>query len=254
MLKKLKINIHKILNSIQKATRLINLNSLRIQKLKNIHKGKTAILLGNGPSVDIKDFPLFSNHIVFACNRFYLSYDLHDLRPEYLCCADEQMYMYFGDELERLNSILLISIRSNLKRGSRALSFPVNSSIPFFSHPLMGINRYGSTLIFACQVGYFMGIRKFILYGVDHSFSFKKLKSKEKSKSAYGEGNHFIDNYRNSKAWWPPATSLIENGFKELSKSLNSKPNGFMINCSRNTRLPYVPKKPLREVLKVEKC
>lgn len=254
MLNNLKLIIHRSLNSIQKTTRLINLNSLRIQKLKNIHKGKTAILLGNGPSVDIKDFSLFSNQIIFACNRFYISYDLHDLRPEYLCCADEQMYIDFGDELEKQNSILLLSIRKKLKRGSKALSFPVNSAIPFFSHPLLGINRSGSTLIFACQVGYFMGIRKFILYGVDHSFNFKNLKSKEKSKSVYGEGNHFIDDYRNSKAWWPPATSLIEKGFKELSKSLNSKPHSFMINCSRNTRLPYIPKKPLREVLQVEKC
>ena len=245
----IKNQLYKIITNTGRFINLINHNSITILKLRNAHKGKTAILLGNGPSVDVQDFPLFSDHIVFACNRFHLSSNLHKLEPQYLCCADEQMYEEFGDEFEKQNSTLLLNVRTKIS-GNKAIYFPVNGNSPFLSHPLRGINRSGATLIFACQVAYYMGIRKFVLYGVDHSFNFKRNNSEDRSRSAEGDGNHFIENYREGKAWWPPSIRLIENGFCELSAILNSNDsNGYLVNCSRQSKLPYVPRYELEDIL-----
>ena len=85
-----------------------------------------------------------------------------------------------------------------------------------------------------------MGIRDFALYGVDHSFSFDAdPDAKQLRRSASGDTNHFIKNYRSGKNWCPPHYENIERGFLHSSNYL-AENGGTLVNISRKSMLPDV--------------
>ena len=55
-------------------------NDQRLTNLQNIHKGKRAFILGNGPSLSIADLNKLKNEITFASNKIYLAFEKTDIR------------------------------------------------------------------------------------------------------------------------------------------------------------------------------
>jgi hypothetical protein len=99
-----------------------------------------------------------------------------------------------------------------------------------------------------------MGIRQFYLYGVDHSFKFQKRpEGVDIYKSAQGEGNHFIANYRDGKPWCPPATALIEWAFQVADRTLR-KEGGWVKNATRGGHLDVLERIPFEAALDLSQC
>lgn len=209
----------------------------KLKVLKDIHVGKTAILLGNGPSVNVKDLEKMNNYITFGCNRIHLAYDQMNFRPNYVVSSDEQMINDFGQEMVDNNtSCFFVSKKRPFVRGNYSW-IKLKNGRPFkfsleISKNVMG---GGGTLISVLQIAYHMGIRKFAIYGVDHSFKFVK-NSDEKYSNASGEGNHFIKNYRSGRPWQAPVPDLVEEAFVKSDK-LMRKSEGYILNTTRGGKL-----------------
>jgi hypothetical protein len=225
----------------------------RLHHLKDIHRGKTAFLIGNGPSVRMEDLEKLKNQVTFACNRFHLAYDKTSLRPTYTLSADRQMIGDFGQEIleKTQGTVFFINIMRPEVKGdfiwlrlkNNELSLK-NSNIYDFVVP------GGATLVAAVQIGFFMGIRKFVLYGVDHSFKFTKDENaKDVYQTAKGEGNHFIPNYRAGKNWCPPSTQLIEDSFIRCRRDLEEL-GGSIVNATRGGHLEVLPRANFDEIVK----
>ncbi len=58
------------------------------KELKNIHLGKRAFIIGNGPSILKQDLTLLKNEVTFVLNDFFLHPQLHEINPTYLCSCD----------------------------------------------------------------------------------------------------------------------------------------------------------------------
>lgn len=210
-----------------------------IEKLKSIHKGETAYLIGNGPSVDIRDLEELNGRITFCCNRFYLSYKDHSFRPMYTVCADAQMLEDFGKEIcyESAGKVFLCSDKMQCTRDNSCWIYLKPCNVIRFQKLQEGVLHTGATLLAALQIGHHMGINKFILYGVDHDFKFSSKVGN--SELVEGEGNHFIKNYRGGKAWMKPEAELIEMSFAEFDRLLRAE-GGFIMNASRKSKLPNI--------------
>jgi hypothetical protein len=209
-------------------------NDKKLLSLRDTQKGKTAFLIGSGPSVRLGDLNKISenNNIVsFCCNRFFLSYEKHKLRPDFTVSADKQILEDHSEEIED-NSTGIVFF-GNPRRNSfrRAIWVPVfwDYDFKFSKSPFPGIYPGGGSLIFALQLGYFMGIRKFYLYGVDHNF--KAPEAATSDGKVIGEGNHFISNYRSGKSWYPPWVEVIEKSFSECDWILKQE-KGFVKNAT----------------------
>jgi len=221
----------------------------QVLKLKEIHRGKKAILLGNGPSVSYEDLEKFDGYIIFACNRIHLAYEHTSFRPDFVLTSDEQVIDDFSKDITKNNKgiakTIFVSKKFNvlsdfwfmLKKGN-PFEFRVNVS--------KGLQSGGGTLISAVQLGYYMGINEFYLYGVDHSFKFNS-ESKGTS-SASGEGNHFLKNYRAGKSWQAPTLDVVEDAFKKSDEFLRSK-NGFIKNATRGGKLEVLERIDVNEIV-----
>lgn len=206
----------------------------KIRTLENIHKDKIGILIGNGPSVRLADLEaLPSDCITFCCNRFYLAYPDTRFRPTYTCASDKQTIADFGQEIvaNSEGTCFIASPRHPRLKGQYI--WIQHFGRKFSYSPYRGINPGGATLVCALQLGFFMGIRKFYLYGVDHNYQvMQKVPSTDVFYSAVGEGNHFIKNYRSGKPWCPPASDYIERSFIECDAILRKNAGG-LYNATR---------------------
>lgn len=225
-----------------------------LRELRNRHFGKVAWLVGNGPSVTPSDLDRLRSHVTFCCNRFYLAYEKTALRPTYLCSADPLMIRDFGPEMLARAETRVVFM--SVERPGLAGDFQwieIDSEGPFFftRNALKPMHPGGGTLIAALQFGYWMGIRRFILYGVDHSFPADKqtaVGTDGRSTFVTGEGNHFIPDYRAGRVWVAPWTNTIEAAFRKCDAVLRRQ-GGWLINATRTTRLPDIERVPLELAL-----
>lgn len=237
----IKMNVVIWANKLARRGIPITKNQRKLAQLKGIHKGKTAFLIGNGPSVRIADLETMQSSITFCCNKFYKAYGMVKFRPIYTIACDRQMIEDFGDEivqksegkkfivLEHCPGIVGEFIWIRLKHLKPEHLFK-NSIYDY-------VTTGGGTLIVAMQIGYFMGITKYYLYGVDHSFSYTiDRNEKDNFKIAMGDSNHFIPNYREGKKWCPPNTPQIEKAFKICDSFMRSR-GGFVKNATRGGKL-----------------
>jgi hypothetical protein len=224
------------------------------KRFKECHLGRKAILVGSGPSVRIEDLEQFKRFVTFACNRFYRCYDRTTFRPTYLASADSSMVNDFGEEMSREAKCPVFLNTQNKPAGSKSNVFwlpstiPHRSSLVFQETMFRGLFCGGGTLITAIQIGYYMGIRRFYLYGVDHNFNYQKVETRDRTRSASGDGNHFIPNYRDGKAWFPPATRLIEESFSLCDKFLRNN-GGYVKNATRGGKLEVLERIDIEDVL-----
>jgi hypothetical protein len=223
----------------------------KIQKLKekkNSYKGKKAIILGNGPSVDLKFCEKISkgDFIIFAANRIHLVYPETKFRPHYVVSSDPQVISDFGNEIKEQNSkegIATFFAGRNYFNAINDLYLLFLNPFKFKSSPYYGLAGGGGSLFIAIQLAYYFGITEMYLYGVDHNFKFDLNNG-----LATGDNNHFIKDYRSGKKWIPPRTKLIEQSFRECDQFLLKK-NGFLVNGTNGGKLNTLKRKNLNEIL-----
>lgn len=228
----------------------------RLMALKGIHAGQRAFLLGNGPSVRPDDLERLQDEVTFAANRFYLAYDQHNLkmRPTYTVCVDLLVLKNHGPgivakcqtplfvsgrqpdltEIEKFRTDNVITLREKAP--------PYNTENPddfLFSADLTKEFGQGYSVIYAMmQLANWMGIKKMLLYGIDHNFILPKDYVKPGVQVTHqGEDNHFIANYRNvGEKWAPPNPPKTEAGYLAAKKFCELQ--GIEIyNCTRGGKL-----------------
>lgn len=82
-------------------------NDERLLHLKDIHRGRRAVIVGNGPSLKIDDLGRLKNEITFAANRIFLAFGETDWRPTYYTMCDavvgqENMDVVKGLDLQKV--------------------------------------------------------------------------------------------------------------------------------------------------------
>lgn len=229
-----------------------------LRSLRDRHVGQTGFLIGSGPSVRPEDLDRLKDEVTFCCNRFYLAYDRTVLRPTYLCCADPYMMRDFGQEMidrGQSQAVMMSVLRPELTGDHLWIEVDSEGPFRFTENILRPIHPGGATLVGALQFGYWMGIRKFVLYGTDHSFPREKnqyqvVGTERHTTFVTGDGHHFIADYRSGKAWCAPQHEMIETSFAECDTVVRSQ-GGWVINATRTTQLPNIERVPFEHALEL---
>jgi hypothetical protein len=228
-------------------------SDLRIlHDIKDLHKGKLAYLIGNGPSVNLTELEHLKPGVTFCFNRFYLAYPNTNFRPDYLVLSDRQTIDDFGQEAvtSAESEVFVVSKKKPKFRGEFGWIFH-NSANLFEKSLYHGVTPGGGSIVVALQLAVHMGIREFVLYGVDHHYPVvQRTENTDIFYSAIGEGNHFIDNYRSGKPWCPPQVDLIESSLIRCSNYINSLQGGRIINATNGGKLELFPRHSINEYLK----
>lgn len=202
-------NIHEKLSEQNHSFEVIDLYSVdyfvpqffhgELAKYKDIHKGKRAFLIGNGPSLNINDLEKLYRHneICIGCNKIYRAYSETKWRANYICMSDYRTINACLDDIQNIDGTVFLADTYHMN------SVPELSGIQYihligelFAPHMPGFSediRYGVYMGWnilydlMIQIAYYMGFEKMYLLGVDHQLSAKPME----------DGNHFIKNYFN---------------------------------------------------------
>ena len=241
--------------------RPLNKNDRRLFEIKDKHKGERCFIIGNGPSLQIKDLQALwdKNEISFAFNKIFLAFEDTAFRPTYYIIEDPLVIKNTKNELKKLGSFpkfFPYIFRYNLKNVSNALFYYLDwddfyPGLPEFSCNPFDLH-WGATVVYtALQLAIYMGCSPIYLIGID--FYFKEPSSRDPEKEhimiADGEINHFHPNYRpTGEKWYMPRLEHQKKAFL-AAKYYSSNHEIDIINASRETRLDIFDRMDLDVIL-----
>ncbi|HRQ31767.1 MAG TPA: DUF115 domain-containing protein [Anaerolineales bacterium] len=220
----------------------------RLAALKDVHKGKRAFIIGNGPSLKQTDTSKLKNEITFGMNRIYLAFPEWGFTTSYLCVTNDLVVEQFVEDISVLSIPKFIAWRSYRHFNNQLLLTQLPTFVyttytgPKFSTDVRGRVWEGATVTnLALQLAFHMGIKKAILIGVDHNFADKG----EANKTVVSQGddaNHFMPNYFGKGVKWQlPDLDTSEIGYA-LARDAFRKAGREVVDATVGGKLKIFPK------------
>ncbi|MDP1546572.1 MAG: DUF115 domain-containing protein [Anaerolineales bacterium] len=220
----------------------------RLAALKDVHKGKRAFIIGNGPSLKQTDLGKLKNEITFGMNRIYLAFPEFGFSTTYLCVTNDLVVEQFVDDFTALAIPRFIAWRSHrhfkphLQKSQLPTFVYTSYTGPKFSPDVRGRVWEGATVTnLALQLAFHMGIEQAILIGVDHNFASKG----DANKTVVSEGddpNHFMPNYFGKGVKWQlPDLDTSEVGYL-MAREAYRKAGRKALDATIGGKLTVFPK------------
>lgn len=228
-------------------------NALNI--LKKEKNNKRAVIVGNGPSLSLKDLEKIQNADFFAFNKIYLAFQETSWRPDFYLCEDYLVLSQNLEEISRFTSqnpkiVSLIAWYRQLKRIKKSNVYYFNYVTPkknkqFFSlNPSKKIFCGYSVTYSALQLAVFLGYEEILFIGMDFEF-----KTEENLNQEFLLGdktqNHFIKGYRKKgEKWNKPKLNQQEKAFKHAAELLSCRYKHIKVyNVTRGGKFNFFPRK-----------
>lgn len=156
----------------------------RLAALKDIHKGKRAFIIGNGPSLKNTDMSKLKGEITFGMNRIYLMFPELGFRTTYLSVVNDLVIEQTAADLAALDMPKFLTWRSRRFFRSDQFTESQSSNLPTFLYSTYDSPRFspdvrgriweGATVTYVTmQLAFHMGISEAYLIGVDHNYETK---------------------------------------------------------------------------------
>jgi hypothetical protein len=220
----------------------------RLTGLKDIHKGKRAFIIGNGPSLKQTDLAKLKNEFTFGMNRIYLLFPELGFTSTYFCSINDLVIEQFNTDILALPMPKFLAWRShryfpkNLHSSDVPTFLYTSYTGPRFSTDVRGRVWEGATVTnMALQLAYHMGFQQVILIGVDHNFTSKG----EANKIVISQGddpNHVSPNYFGKGIKWQlPDLDTSEIGYA-LARNAYQKAGREVLDATVGGKLTIFPK------------
>lgn len=155
-----------------------------LETFKDIHRGETGVIVCNGPSLRMADLDVLhkKNIISFGMNNIFLSFKKTKWRPTYYVAVDTEMPLEWeknqiNDMKESFFKCFFADYFAERYRKENENIYPIftyveNKFSDYFrvsEDIVKRIYDYGSVTFDAMQIAFYMGIKRIVLLGCDHS-------------------------------------------------------------------------------------
>jgi hypothetical protein len=216
----------------------------QLAELKNIHRGKRAFIIGNGPSLKEMDLSCLRNEITFGLNRIYLLFPELGFTTTYFLSVNSLVIEQCASDIRGLPIPKFITWRA------RALFPPTPDTVylhttyvlPKFARDVRGRLWESATVTYvALQLAFHMGFQQVILIGVDHNFT-SKGKPNTTIISNGDDPNHFHAGYFGKGFRWQlPDLETSEIGYR-LAEQAYRQAGREVLDATVNGKLTIFPK------------
>jgi len=220
----------------------------RLAALKDVHKGRRAFIIGNGPSLKQTDLTKLKNEFTFGMNRIYLLFPELGFSTTYFCSINDLVIEQFSDDILALPMPKFLAWRSyrhfNPQLSINQLPTFIYTTYtgPRFAPDVRGRVWEGATVTnLALQLAFHMGFEQVILIGVDHNFTSKG----DANKTVVSQGddpNHFAPNYfAKGFKWQLPDLDTSEIGYA-FARDAYQKAGRKVLDATVGGKLTIFPK------------
>ena len=230
----------------------------RLLKFRDLHRGCSCFIIGNGPSLNRMDLSLLKGRYLFGLNKVHLLLERGDLDLSYHVAVNplviEQSIREF--ELLRCPSFISFGAARKLTRGVDHLHMlATNSYFPtpysFYPDPLRPISEGYTVTYVAMQLAFYMGFEKVFLVGVDHNFKVVG-KPNEEQRLSGEDPNHFDPRYFSDMNWHLPDLESSELSY-HLARYFYNRSGREILDATVGGNLQIFPKISYEEALALSK-
>jgi hypothetical protein len=155
----------------------------KLLKYRNMYMNKRCFIIGNGPSLNLKDLEMLKGEVTFASNKIYKMFHKTQWRPTFWVCSDCAVLDKSREAFKSLNEITcLVSYKGKkiIPNTENTLFFFEETKFLFdFMNPVVSFNAnasncigFGGTVTYcSIQLAIYMGFKQIYLLGVDHQYS-----------------------------------------------------------------------------------
>lgn len=228
-------------------------NRRKLKKMKNLHLGKKAVILCNGPSLLDVDFESLSDVYTFGLNKINLLFDQTEFRPSCVVAVNP-FVLEQNSDFYKSTQIPLFLVYDALEKGipiRNNVTILKSCNIPFFSRDCSMSIFEGFTVTYvAMQLAYHMGFEEVALVGCDHNFSGVSdpnvlLEAEQEDLS------HFSKSYFSKGQLWQYPDLRQSEIYYALAKHVYESNGRTLCNASSRTKLDVLPKVVLDGFLQV---
>jgi len=213
-----------------------------IQQFKDIHKGETCVIVGNGPSLDVTPLEeLAEKYATFAANKIYASAVHPDFDPTYWTCIDEMMLTDCVPYLLAHPEFMAERFIPRNVPLARAHGLTLEVAIGFSRNAAEKVFIGGTVTYVNLQLARYMGFTTALLVGVDHRYSKAAANGKPGSRMiAEGDDpDHFQSRDRAyftaGRIYNRPELGAVERYFFPLAKQEFNTAGGKVVNLTPNS-------------------
>ncbi|WP_172300525.1 hypothetical protein [Pseudoruegeria sp. HB172150] len=166
-----------------------------LSRFRDIHRGRRAFLIGNGPSINGQDLTLLKDEVTFVTNWFVNHPDYEAIDPGYYCVSSHEMFGGWNAEAPKPNAAWLEKMLLKAGGTQKFFSFafrelllgggifpPECCDFLLFDRPKYQVDLkgdinldltqpmddgYTGIITFCLPLAHFMGIREIYLLGCD---------------------------------------------------------------------------------------
>jgi hypothetical protein len=188
----------------------------RLVSLQGRHVGSRAVLVANGPSLNLMELGFLRQETVIGLNKIFLGFKKFGFYPKYYVAVNVKVLKQSAKEIRAMNCVKFISDKAADFIPANGLTYHIkttNTPHRFYQDISQGVQEGWTVTYAALQVAYFLGFREVILIGLDHRFKFSGQPN-ESSKLEGPDPNHFSENYfGHGQTWDNPDLAHSEESF-----------------------------------------
>jgi len=217
----------------------------RLAELKDIHKGKRAFIIGNGPSLKKTDLTKLKDEFTFGLNRIYLMFPELGFHTTYFVVVNDLVIEQCKEDIVGLPMPKFLSWRTHRIFSTGAL--PATFLYTTYDNPAFARDvRYrvweSATVTYvAMQLAFHMGFEQVILVGVDHTSNVPG-KANTTIVSQGDDPNHFNPAYFGKGFRWQlPDFEMSEVGYR-LARQAYEAAGRQILDATVGGKLTIFPK------------
>jgi hypothetical protein len=217
----------------------------RLAEMKDIHKGKRAFIIGNGPSLKKTDLTKLKDEFTFGLNRIYLMFPELGFGTTYFVSVNDLVIEQCSADILALPMPKFLSWHSH--RFFSSALIPLTFLYTTYDNPAFArdvshrVWESATVTYVALQLAYHMGFSQVILVGVDHN-SHVPGKANATIVSQGDDPNHFHPGYFGKGFRWQlPDFEMSEVGYRLAHQAYESD-GRQILDATINGKLTIFPK------------
>lgn len=208
------------------AREIIGRGAMRLQFLRNRHRGERCVLVANGPSLNRTDFRLVRGETLIGMNKIHLGLPRFGIYPRYYVAINAKVLDQCASEIRALNCVKLLGAHARAAGlGEDALTYIVETERPpaRFSTDLCAGMHEGWTVTHAgLQVAYHLGFQTVVIIGLDHRYTYQGQPN-EACVLQGPDPNHFSAEYFGyGQAWDNPDLLRSEESYRAAREAFEA--------------------------------
>ena len=224
--------------------------SLRhLASYENAYRGKKAVILCNGPSLNDVDLEALDGVSTFGLNKVNLLYGRVSFRPSFLVAVNDLVLSQNADFYQSTDTPLFVdgfNARRHLRYRENQIHLCCYEN-GFSRAPEKYVSQGGTVTFVALQLAFFMGFQEVALVGCDHYF----IEIGAPHSLLHGgetDPNHFDASYFAGQNWQAPDLQMSERSYAQALKAFQSH-GRLLVNASTETKLSVLPRQKLTAFL-----